>query len=697
MFHRLFQMKPRDVPLRVALRNTAAVALPLAIGFSTGHVGAGIGVAVGALNTMFSDQPGPYRLRARRMLFAALGAGLSAFAGAMLGDQIVAFTIAALVWGIAGGMLVALGPEAGRAGLTAMILLVVTGAEPQPFEQALGIAVLIFTGGVLQTLFALAAWPLQRYRPERHALASVFQQLATMARARSDSSQPPPSTQAVQFAQELLHGAHRSRSIAVQSFRVLAEISERIRVELLAIGDLREHVSDPHADAAISHIVSISALLLDDIASALNNGATPTRAQALVASLDALIDDLLLLRSTSSNKSDARLLRIAYARAQGLAGQLRSAARNADFAGSRGEIRALAVEARLPPALRPLNPLATLRANLSLSSVAFRHSLRCGACLALAVAAERAFAVPHGYWIPMTTAIVLKPDFAGTFSFGVLRVIGTIGGLVLTSVLVHFAFEGVWERLVLLTLLCFSFRLLTTMNYGIGTASLTGLIVILMSFTGDAPGGTMLPRALDTAAGSAIALIAYALWPTWEKQRLRPSLAAMIDAYRVYFESLLRADPQARTDTRAAARAARTNAQASLDRYAGEPRHDPQTVALAEAVFANGNRLARACMALEAVLMDAPDIAHGAPVLQFGERVDAALRAIATSLREQRPPAFAALRIEERKLAAELDAAMASDEERQVAAAIAHAFDRITDSVDTLAHVIASVPARTST
>jgi uncharacterized membrane protein YccC len=695
MFRRLFQLKPRDVPLRVAVRNTAAVVMPLAIGIASGHIGAGLGVAAGALNTMFSDQPGPYRLRAQRMVFAALGAGMSAFAGAMLGDHLIAFTLAALVWGIAGGMLVSLGLEAGRAGLTAMILLIVTGAEPQPLDQAIGIGLLIFSGGVLQTLFALAAWPLQRYRPERHALSHVFHQLASMARSRSDLNQAPPTTQAVQFAQELLHGAHRSRSIAVESFRVLAEVSERIRVELLAIGDLRVHLACEESKQAVNHILSIASLLLEDIADALTQGATPLRASSLSTSLDALIDDLQVLRNTAANKSDSRLLRIAYARSQGLAGQLRSATRNANFAGSRGELRALAIEARLPPALRPMNPLSILRANLNLSSVAFRHSLRCGICLALAVATERAFAVPHGYWIPMTTAIVLKPDFAGTFSFGVLRVLGTLAGLVLTSVLIHLAFDGVWDRLLLLTLLCFSFRLLTTVNYGIGIASLTGLIVILMSFQGEAPDGTMLARALNTAAGSALALIAYALWPTWEKQRLRPSLAAMIDAYRLYFETLLRSDAQARADARAVARATRTNAQASLDRYAGEPRHDAQMIALAEAVFANGNRLVRACMALEAVLMDAPDVVHDEAILGFGERVDAALRAIATSLREQRPPAFAALRPEERKLAAQLESnSDVEAEERYVAAAIAHAFDRLTDSIDTLAHVMASIPQR---
>ena len=37
----------------------------------------------------------------------------------------------------------------------------------------------------------------------------------------------------------------------------------------------------------------------------------------------------------------------------------------------------------------------------------------------------------------MTAAIVLRPDFAATFNFGLLRVIGTVLGLVLTTVLLY--------------------------------------------------------------------------------------------------------------------------------------------------------------------------------------------------------------------------------------------------------------------
>ena len=140
MLRKLLELKPRDVPVVVGLRNTAAVILPLAIGVATGHLGIGLGVAVGALNTMFSDQPGPYRLRVRRMLFAAGAAGISAFAGYTVGASTLATVVAAMLWGFTGGLLVArfipvvrhfISTVAGiaRMNLLAFVLMTTTGAE----------------------------------------------------------------------------------------------------------------------------------------------------------------------------------------------------------------------------------------------------------------------------------------------------------------------------------------------------------------------------------------------------------------------------------------------------------------------------------------------------------------------------------------------------------------------------------------
>ncbi|MEA9575329.1 FUSC family protein [Xanthomonas campestris] len=694
MLRALIDLKPRDVPVRVALRNTAAVVLPLLIGVATGHVAAGLAVCSGALNTMFSDQPGPYRARLQRMLMAALAAGGAALLGIWVGHNTPALVLAGLVLGLGGGLLVALGPVAARVGLTSMILLVVSADMRLPVAQAPGVALLIFAGGVLQVLLALAAWPLQRYRPERFALAELMRQLAGIARQRPEASAPPPATQEVLDAMVMLHGEHRSRAIAVQSFRIIAELCDRVRLELLSLADADTRLGQSQARPAIERVLERSAIVLEQLAHAMTVGEDPAAATASMTGFDDLVAALAQFQHDNADTRERRLARVAVARAQGLGGQLRALVRNAHWASSRGEIQAQLAEARLPAALRPAATWATLRANLDLSSVAFRHALRCGVCLALAIAFQRWQQIPHGFWIPMTTAIVLKPDFGGTFSFGALRVAGTFIGLLLATLLAHLAMDGAGIRLSLLALFCLGFRLLTQVNYGIGVAFLTGMLVLLLSFEGVSPGEAVGARLQATVAGSALALIAYALWPTRERRQIRASLAQLLDAYRAHLRNLLLGQLDALSDSRAAARVARTNTQASIERLRGEPRsrRNLDELKRAESLLANGNRLIRATLSLEAVLRDG----HPLPALDglpaFAEQADQALAELSACLREGRVPTPATLRTAERGVS---DALAALPDGLPAAAALADTIDRITDSIGTLTHLLR--PARRAT
>ncbi|WP_045727673.1 FUSC family protein [Xanthomonas sp. GPE 39] len=693
MLRSLIALKPRDVPMRVALRNTVAVVAPLALGVASGHAAIGLAVATGALNTMFSDLPGPYRARMQRMLMAALAAGVAALLGMLIGTQTLTLALAALVLGLGGGLLVALGPVAARAGLTSMILLVVSADVHLPAMQSLGVAALIFAGGVVQMLMALAAWPLQRYRPERFALADLMRQIAGIARQRPNASTVAPATEAVLEAMVMLHGEHRSRGLAVQSLRIIAELCERTRQELLTLSDLhgRLETTSP-ARVPIERVLERSAVVLDQLAYAMDNAADPKAAADSMTGFDDLVATLAQVQAQTEDTRERRLLRIAVARVQGLGGQLRALVRNGHWASSRGEIQAELAEARLPAALRPRAPLQTLRANLRMSSVAFRHALRCGVCLALAVLFARWQAIPHGYWIPMTTAIVLKPDFGGTLRFGALRVAGTLVGLLLATVLTHAVMDGTVVRLLLLTLFCLGFRLLTQVNYGLGVASLTGMLVLLLSFEGMAPGQAIGERIQATLLGSGLALVAYALWPTWERQHLRATLAQLLLTYRDHLLAVLEGQPQALPETRAAARTARTNVQASIERLRGEPRRkrNLRELTLAESVLANGNRLIRASLMLEAVLREAP-AQPALPELQhFHQQAHSALTQLADSLHEGTPPAPATLRTDERRLAEALAAHAQEGVESSVLSALADTSDRIADSIGTLTHVLRS-------
>jgi len=109
------------------------------------------------------------------------------------------------------------------------------------------------------------------------------------------------------------------------------------------------------------------------------------------------------------------LLLDARRQADALAGQLRSTVELTSHATSAGGAAFDRREARQPWTLRITGALAALHSNLRLQSAAFRHALRLAGCLAVGQIASRFLGWQRAYWLPMTIAIVLKPDFAATF------------------------------------------------------------------------------------------------------------------------------------------------------------------------------------------------------------------------------------------------------------------------------------------
>ncbi|GAA0709849.1 putative membrane protein YccC [Dyella sp. SG562] len=668
----LLTAKRPDVPPRVVLRNTAAVILPLGLGLATGHAEIGLGVAAGALDTMFSDQPGPYRQRMWQLFLASLAAALASVLGFLLGDQLAPMLVATAAFGFFGGLLVVFGTDIARVGMTSMILLVVTAASPTTLTGALSGAGLIFAGGLLLALFSVAAWPLQRYRPERHALAAVYRGLSSLARQQAhDDADVPALTDAMTTLQHTLLGRHHANGRAMEAFRVLLEIAERIRLELTAMAELR---TNPGVHAMFR---GDAARVLAAIADALEAAEPPQQAERALQTLQAS-ENALLGRGGSGDGLAAHI--------HALSGQLAAAVRNANWAGSRGELRASAAETPLPAALRADSALSILRANLTPHSVAFRHAVRSAVCLSVALFVARKLALPHGYWLPMTAAIVLRPDFGATFNFGLLRVVGTVLGLVLTTAVLHFTPHDPWAHLAVMAVLCMAFRYLANAHYGIAVAALTGTVVILLSFEGVNSSAAVADRVLNTALGCGMALLAYVLWPTWERGRARAALADMLDAYAGYLQCLARPGRRdAQRESRTAARTARSNAQASLDRMRAEPATPTQLMDLASTLFANGNRLARTAMTLEAVIDDHEALPEATEIGAFVEHVAAALHTIATALRDHRAPTdLPDLRALQRSLASLL--AMAED--RRAAELLERLSDRLVDNVNTLAHIV---------
>jgi len=631
----VLQFQKEKIAPWIALRNTLGFALPLAVGIALGNIPAALIASIGALNVSYSDSHDPYLQRARRMLAASGLVGLAVFAGAVCGNHHLLAVPAAGAWAFAAGMLVALSTTAADLGIMSLVTLVVFAAKPLPPESAALSGVLALGGGLLQTALALAFWPIRRYLPERRALAAFYVELARAAVAPPDVRQAPPASVQSTQAQTALASLAGDYSIEGERYRMLLSQAERTRLGLFALGRLRVRIArearNSPETAALERYLKIAARVLQSIADALLAARPVESVRAQLDELQAIAEQL---RAAAAPLQDARL------QMDSVNGQLRSAFDLAAHATVAGLAAFARQEVHRPWYLRLGGTLATLRANLSLRSTVCRHAIRLAACVALGDAVGRSFSLHRSYWLPMTVAIVLKPDFASTFSRGVLRLAGTFAGLVFATALFHLLPAAPAAQVAAIVALMFVLRCWGPANYGIFVTAVTGMIVLLIAMAGVSPKEAIAARGLNTAIGGAIALAAYWLWPTWERTRVQEAMAQMLDAYREYFHVIRESYIQpgasfedALDRARLAARRARSNLEASFDRLRVEPGTTPQTIAALSGMLASSHRLIHAIMALEAGLHGS----HPAPAREafrrFANDVELTLHSLAEALR----------------------------------------------------------------
>jgi uncharacterized membrane protein YccC len=147
----------------------------------------------------------------------------------------------------------------------------------------------------------------------------------------------------------------------------------------------------------------------------------------------------------------------------------------------------------------------------------------------------------RSYWVLLTVAIVLKPDFGSVFARALQRGIGTIVGAVAGAVLL-IAVHGTW-LLIPFALLAALLPFGRSRNYGLLSAFLTPLVVVLIDLLSPAGWQLAEDRLIDTLVGCAIVLLAgFAPWPmSWYAHLPRQFARTTLDVCR-YLELALLAD-----------------------------------------------------------------------------------------------------------------------------------------------------------
>jgi len=677
----------RQLEWRYGLRCAIGVAVPLIAALEIDAPLSGVSVALGALIVGFASRQGYYRTRAATMLMTGAILGVSAVVGSLTGQIAWLDVIVSLVWALAFGLVSSLGPSANVVGLNAIVVLAVFGQFGYTPLEALVQGGLVFAGGVFQTLLLVAVWPFGRFSAERKLLARAYAALASYAAHLPSVSLTSPDPASLLTVERLLTDPPPfARRGEIAAFENLLADAERIRGQLAAMTTDRyvlEHAGSVEGVEAIGTLGARAHDLLRAIADALSAGEAPGDLEAAFHELDLAVENLERVRGEHVH---------ALADARALAGGLRAAVASARFP-------AEGVASMLPATAKPVvfdrdalaDAWATLRANATVRSENGRHALRLGVTVGVAAVLEHVLPIERGYWIAITAAIVLRPDFGATFTRGASRLAGTLLGALVAGGIAYFFHPGPVVHLGLVIFFAWFGYTVFAASYAAFSVAITAYVIFLLAYGGLPEHTATVDRLEATAIGGILAMVAYVVYPSWGHRLVPDRVADSFAAQRRYAQLVFdayrdpaRRDDRALHDAQLASWLARSNAEAAVDRLLAEPvRPRALTVRAALGTLAAGRRFGLASLALHARIPATP-IAPAEPFADLASAFDAAFAAIVDAL-HARDYAFTLpdLRAKQVRLR---DALVAQPS--QVAGAVIVETDLMVDALNTAAFVL---------
>jgi hypothetical protein len=161
-----------------------------------------------------------------------------------------------------------------------------------------------------------------------------------------------------------------------------------------------------------------------------------------------------------------------------------------------------------------------LRRNLSPTTPIGRTALQLAVTVASAAAISRLLALHNGYWLPMTAVIVMNTDWRQTFTKGLGRVVGTLVGGGLATLLAVLLRPGPLELAGLVVLFAFFSFLFLRVNYGLYAIFITSYVVFQLAGVG-LPTAELVPaRIIATVLGGVLALVLQFVWPVDRLERI---------------------------------------------------------------------------------------------------------------------------------------------------------------------------------
>jgi len=531
---------PPPVPWRDVVRFAVTVPFPLLLavvvagGVRPGAaLGAGVFATMGALAAVLAPQPGPLRDQLRRT-GAAIGFG---GVGLLIGQYATGsgwrpvVVIAAI--SVAAALISAVNSAMSLGSLQLLVYTALASGlvTPLPEEAELAFFLLGAAWAVLTTL--LQAWT-EPQDPDRTAVAAVFSRIGDLLEASG--------TEGADAARRALTGA------------LNAAYDRVIRSRSRSAGRSREL-------SELAGVLNAAAPLVEGAVAATRAGLTAdprnvAAVQALAAALSgaAELPDERPAELVGDSPA-ARAVRHGVRLVWNVVGDPEE---RAGAAAPRAEVERRARVRELVD--------RTLASGESRS-----FAVRLALCMGVAEIARQNVPTQRPYWVLLTVAIVLKPDFGSVFTRAIQRGAGTLIGVLLGSAVLSLLPRSPW---ILLAMAVFAAVLpwARGANFGLFSVFQTPLIILLLDLTLPRSSGLVAARLEDTLIGCVIVLVfGYLLWPQTWRAPLDEALRDAALSLDAFVAAAFTGDSTERRRARRRNYRALTELQTQLQRRLAEP------------------------------------------------------------------------------------------------------------------------------
>lgn len=182
--------------------------------------------------------------------------------------------------------------------------------------------------------------------------------------------------------------------------------------------------------------------------------------------------------------------------------------------------------------------LPALKMHFTLQSTVLRHATRLAILTGVICLMVEGLHLKLGYWILLTGIIVCQPNYTATTTRLKQRIIGTLLGVLVGSVMPFFVptLAGMLVIVVVSTVLFFVFRF---RRYSFSTFFITVQVLVGFAIIGIDTQAMMLPRFVDTILGAVLAWMAVSyLWPDWRYLTLGRIASRALNSDAVYLQQV---------------------------------------------------------------------------------------------------------------------------------------------------------------